>query len=182
MSTVYLIRHGKTLANRQHLYCGSTDLPLCQEGIRELEALRYQVENARFLTSGMRRTEETLTLLFGPVPFLREPDFREMDFGAFEMKSYEILQHDPDYQIWISGDNEEHVTPGGESGRQMTQRVLCAWQRLDCQQDTVILTHGGPIAAIMAHLFPGENRNRYQWQPRPGHGYAITGSTYRPIP
>ena len=182
MNTVYLIRHGQTLANRQHLYCGSTDLPLCQEGIRELEALRYQVGNARFLTSGMRRTEETLTLLFGPVPFQREPDFREMDFGVFEMKGYEALRHNPDYLTWISGDNEEHPTPGGESGCQMTQRVLRAWQRLDLQQDTVILTHGGPIAAIMAHLFPGENRNRYQWQPRPGHGYAITGSTYRPIP
>ena len=30
--TVFLIRHGRTLANEQHLYCGSTDLPLSRAG------------------------------------------------------------------------------------------------------------------------------------------------------
>ena len=27
--TIYLIRHGKTLANERRLYCGSTDIGLC---------------------------------------------------------------------------------------------------------------------------------------------------------
>jgi hypothetical protein len=31
----------------------------------------------------------------------------------------------------------------------------------------------GPIAAIMKRLFPQENRNRYDWQPKSGMGYAI---------
>ena len=30
--TLYLIRHGNTVANEQHLYCGSTDLSLSPEG------------------------------------------------------------------------------------------------------------------------------------------------------
>jgi len=38
---LYLIRHGKTAANEQHLYCGSTDLPLSEKGIEELQNLHY---------------------------------------------------------------------------------------------------------------------------------------------
>ena len=85
MSTLYLIRHGKTQANLEHRYCGSTDLPLSQEGAEELKRLCYEIPEARFLTSGMRRTEQTLSILFGPVAHTRSPAFREVDFGVFEM-------------------------------------------------------------------------------------------------
>ena len=68
MSKLYLIRHGKTQANLEHRYCGSTDLPLSPQGIEELQNLHYDISGVRFLTSGMLRTEETLQLLFGPGP------------------------------------------------------------------------------------------------------------------
>lgn len=180
---LYLIRHGRTAANEAHLYCGSTDLPLSDAGRRELENLRYSLENVRFLTSGMRRTEETLEILFGPVPHRAEPAFREVDFGKFEMRSYEELKSDPDYQIWIAGDNERNIPPGGESGEAQTERVLAAFRALlEEGQDTVLITHGGVIAAIMAAQFPGAHKTRYQWQPQPGRGYCLTGKEYVPIP
>lgn len=183
MSTVYLIRHGMTEANEKHLYCGSTDLPLSASGIAALRELRYDIKSTDFLTSGMKRTEQTLELLFGSVPHRPEPRFREMDFGSFEMHGYEALKNDPSYQEWITGDNESKATPGGESGKQMEKRALEAFsERYPPTQDTVIITHGGVIAAIMAHLFPQEGKNRYQWQPKPGHGYAITQGQYHPIP
>ena len=66
---IFLIRHGITRGNQERLYYGSTDLELAPEGIRELKQLRYDVpEDCRFFTSGMRRTEQTLSLLFGEVP------------------------------------------------------------------------------------------------------------------
>ena len=171
--TIYLIRHGKTEANERRLYCGSTDLPLSENGREELRDIRYHIQNVRFLTSGTKRANETLELLFGNVPYDREPRFREVDFGAFEMHSYEELMDDPAYQAWITGDNDANVPPGGESGVQMTQRVLAAFSEL--KEDTCLVTHGGVIAAIMAQLFPEEGKSRYQWQPKNGHGYCITG-------
>lgn len=178
--TIYLIRHGKTQANLQHLYCGSTDLPLSDQGREELKQLHYVIENVKFITSGMLRTEQTLEILFGPVPHTQEPGFREVDFGAFEMQSYEKLKDDPAYQVWLTGDNEANVPPQGESGVQMRQRVLEAFSRVE--EDTVIIAHGGVIAAIMEHLFPEEGKNRYQWQPKPGYGYALSQGRYWPIP
>lgn len=183
MSTIYLIRHGQTKANENHLYCGSTDLPLSEAGIAELSRLRYHIQDVRFLTSGMKRADETLRILFGNIAFEADPRFREMDFGKFEMHGYEALRDDPEYQCWITGDNEANVTPGGESGEQMCCRVFAAFAELQAaHEDILVVTHGGVIAAIMAWLFPLENKNRYQWQPKPGYGYAISDGHYRRIP
>ena len=183
MSTVYLIRHGRTEANERRLYCGSTDLPLSPAGRKELEALSYSVGKAQFITSGMLRTEQTLEILFGPVTHRTEPKLREMDFGAFEMRGFEELKDDSSYQSWISGDNESKPAPGGESGKQMTARALEAFQALRSEgEDFVVVTHGGVIAAIMNALFPGEGKNRYQWQPEPGRGCAVSDDGWRPIP
>ena len=176
---IYLIRHGRTEANEKWLYCGSTDLSLSEKGREELAGISYDIPNVRFLTSGMKRTNETLQILFGDVPYTVDPRFREVDFGVFEMQSYEELKDRPDYQIWLTGDNERNIPPGGESGEQMTERVLSAYRGLT--EDTCLVTHGGVIAAIMASLFPEEGRHRYQWQPQNGHGYRITEEGWEPI-
>ena len=178
--TVYLIRHGKTNANEKHLYCGSTDLPLSDAGREELEKLHYDIKNIRFITSGMKRTNETLALLFGDVLYKEDIRFREVNFGIFEMHSYEELKDSTDYQQWLAGNNEANIPSQGESGEQMKARVLAAFSEI--REDTCIITHGGAIAAILMHLFPEEGKNRYEWQPKPGHGYVITENTYRRIP
>ena len=177
--TIYLIRHGKTAANERSLYCGRTDLPLSQLGAAELADIRHSVGNVRFLTSGMKRANETMELLFPGVPYETDPRFREVDFGAFELQSYEDLKDRADYQQWLTGDNEANVPPNGESGKQMTARVLAAFSEL--REDTCLVTHGGVIAAIMASCFPQEGKHRYQWQPKNGHGYRITDDRYEPI-
>lgn len=174
---LYLFRHGKTIANEQHLYCGSTDLSLSGHAIAQLLSrprIRFST-SPRFISSGMRRCNQTLGILFGNMEYEVIPDFREIDFGIFEMKSYEQLKENPDYQTWISGDNFLNIPPNGESGAQMRARVLPALQEvLQTEQDTVIVTHGGVISDIMQYLFPAENKNIYQWQPKPGFGYKIT--------
>ena len=122
-----MIRHGKTEANERHLYCGSTDLTLSDAGKAELHQLHYDMKNVRFLTSGMKRTNETLRILFGDVQYEEDPRFREVDFGIFEMRSYEELKHTPEYQTWLTGDNEINIPPTGESGR---------WKRLQISRKT----------------------------------------------
>lgn len=188
MSRLFLIRHGQTEANAAHLYCGSTDLPLSAAGRQALLALRPRYggcvpSGCLYVTSGMTRTEQTLELLFGPVAHRRDPRLREIDFGAFEMHSYDQLKNDPAYQAWLSGDNMANKAPGGESGRQMEARVWAAFAEMRrAGQDTVIVTHGGVIAALMERLFPQMGRNRYQWQPAPGMGYLLEQEGFRPIP
>lgn len=180
---IYLIRHGKTEANEKRLYCGKTDIPLSSKGKENLKPFLEVTDDTRFISSGLKRCNETLEILFGDVLYEIIPEFQEMNFGAFEMQSYEQLKNDPNYNAWITGNNEANTTPGGESGKQMTVRVLAAFQSvLESEKNTVIVTHGGVIAAIMAHLFPNETKYRYEWQPQPGCGYEIYDGYYRTIP
>ncbi len=190
MNKLYLLRHGLTRGNLERLYYGSTDLPLCEEGLRQLNALREQggypsPEGLLIVTSGMLRTEQTLAAIYGDIAHERWPELREMDFGAFEMKRYEQLKDRADYQSWLSGDMAENHTPGGESEREVFARVLAALARLQAQpRDVLAVVHGGTAVAIMSALFPNEGKNRYEWQPKPGFGYEIDMKNlqYRMIP
>ena len=179
MKRVLLLRHGRTEANDKWLYCGSTDLPLSEGGREALLTPRNKggypsAEGMRIFTSGMRRADETLRLLYGDLERTAVPELRELDFGAFEMHSYEQLKDDPVYRAWCDGDNDANLTPGGESGALMRRRVLEGFEHLLRENDSFLLvSHGGPIAAVMARLFPGEGKNRFQWQPENGKGYLI---------
>ena len=44
--TIYLIRHGKTLANERKLYCGSTDLSLSEQGREELNRIHLDKQQS----------------------------------------------------------------------------------------------------------------------------------------
>ena len=175
---LYLLRHGKTRANVERLYCGSTDLPLCPEGREELLVLAgksWLPKPEAFYTSGMVRTEQTLEALYPGAKATAVPSLREMDFGDFEMRSYEMLKENPTYWAWISGDNEKNICPNGESGEMCLRRAEKAVREiLETGKDSLVVTHGGVIAGLMAEWFPQEGKNRYTWQPKPGHGYEIT--------
>ena len=64
----------------------------------------------------------------------------------------------------------------------MLVRVLDGLKDLQKEsKDIVLVTHGGVIAAMMAHLFPHEEKNRYTWQPKPGCGYVIDENGYQEL-
>lgn len=178
MSRVTLLRHGSTPANEQWLYCGATDISLSERGRAILAAKRalggYEgLEGRRVFTSGMKRAEETLDILFGAVSHERCEGLREIHFGAFEMKDYFALEKEAAFQTWLQG-GEEAVPPGGESAAQFRQRVLAAFRDIVARgEDALIVCHGGVIAAVMEACFPHEEKNRYEWQPVGGEGYEI---------
>lgn len=182
---LYLLRHGVTRANEAHLYCGSTDLPLSPEGCAALERAKSTgrwPRADRYYTSGMRRTAETLGILYPGATAAALPELREIDFGDFEMKSYEMLKEDPRYLAWISGENEKNVCPHGESGAQAQARAQRALDALlEENTDALAVTHGGVIAGAMETWFPEAGKNRYEWQPRPGAGYGILFEDGKPL-
>lgn len=190
MKRLCLIRHGLTEPLKNHWYYGSTDVPLLPEGEEALRVLSAQggypgPEGFRFLTSGMRRTEQTLHCIYGDLPHQQRPEFREMDFGIFEMHSYEELKDWPEYQTWIQGDYLRRVIPGGESGEIAMRRMAQGLEQLLREpEDTILVCHGGTILCLMGQLFPGEKENDFLWQPPAGHGYTIDleAKTWRPIP
>ncbi len=179
---ICLIRHGITEGNQKRLYYGSSDIPLAEEGVAMLRELASQGiypddVDATCYTSGMLRTEQTFSLIYGDREHEAFSPFREIDFGDFEMKSYEELKDDPDYQTWISDTTGTLPPPGGESALDFQARVSEGFAELLQRQEkhmTIVVCHGGPIAAILQKAFPDEKENFYQWLPDPGHGYLLT--------
>ena len=170
-----LLRHGRTEANERHLYCGSSDPSLSDAGRAELKKLRTEreldISGLMRITSGMRRTDETLQILFNCAQDRADFGLREIDFGEFELLDYERLRSVSDYRAWIADETGDLAPPGGESANAFRERVIAAVSRLT--KDALIVTHGGVIAALMAYWFPNEEKNRWDWQPDFGHGYEV---------
>ena len=191
-SSIALIRHGITEGNVRRLYYGATNVPLAQKGIDELKRLREEgiypdAEGAQLYTTGMGRTNQTLQLIYGDLPHEIIKDLREINFGMFEMKSYEELMAYEEYRDWINAENDTKAPPGGESIRHFNERVIRGFKELrgrhsvqtlalrHHEQDarSIVICHGGTISSIMAYIWPGVEDNMYGWIPDPGHGYLL---------
>ena len=182
--SIYLVRHGRTEANDKRLYCGRTDLPLSEAGITELIMLKnegiYPAADI-FFTSGLLRAEQTVDIIYGDVKRIAVPGIAEYNFGSFEMKSYEELKEQSDYQAWISDLSGDVACPGGESRRGAEKRIMEGYAFIlniilnECRagsRSVFISCHGGTITSVMERLMPGI-KNFYEWQPKPGRGYAL---------
>lgn len=188
---LYMIRHGETIGTEQRLYYGQTDLSLTPAGLGKLEKQREQggypcLDGLKIYVTERKRTIETLGALYGEVAYEVIPEFSEINFGIFEMTTYESMKDDPLYRQWIDGDHENNIPPQGESVVQFRQRVLSGLDRLIAQgKSACLFGHSGTISMIMAQLFPEESRHFYDWSPNTGEGYCVKfGSerTYRKIP
>lgn len=191
-SSICLIRHGITEGNLRRLYYGHTDIPLANIGVDELvklaEAGTYPVsDSADFYTTGLIRTEQTFFLIYGNKEHDRIEELREINFGDFEMKSYEELKEIPEYITWIEDKSGQLRTPEGESIREFVERITGGFAELrkrhalkelsmrhkEEEALSIVVCHGGTIAAIMENVFPGEKDNFFMWTPEPGHGYIL---------
>ena len=80
---VVLIRHSKTAGNLKGRYIGTTDEPLCEEGIRLLEGKTYPTAELVYV-SPMKRCRETASRIYPTLTQREEPLRRDCDFGEFE--------------------------------------------------------------------------------------------------
>ncbi len=104
---IILIRHGLTRANEKHLYCGSSDLPLSEAGIkgineRAAKGIYPPPDGCELYTSGLLRAEQTFSLIYGAAVHKTDERLRELDFGDFELLTYDELKDKPAYIKWIS--------------------------------------------------------------------------------
>ena len=175
-----------------HMYYGSTDVSLSERGKHLLEKQReeglYPIsETAQFYTTGMLSSEQTLRIVYGDREHGVIEDLRELDFGEFEMHTYEELNSVPEYQKWITAEDSGKAPPGGESIDSFTERIRRGFDELTIRNElymlklrnqrkeamTICICHGGVISGIMDYIWPGEYKNFFEWIPDPGHGYVL---------
>ena len=179
---IFLIRHGKTIANEKRLYCGKTDLKLSDNGIQELMNLKKNINYPDcdlYFTSGARRANETFKLLYENREYNELKGFFEYDFGDFEMKSYEDLKEDKSYINWIMDETGDISCPNGESKNKYKKRIKDEFVRFVNNlinkeiKSVLVVSHGGTIGAILEEFYDN-SKNFYSWQPSFGEGYKLS--------
>lgn len=176
---LYLLRHGKTLANEKKLYCGVTDLPLSEKGIEELALLKEKIsypEAEKYFTSGALRANDTIGILYENKDFEEVKGFFEYNFGDFEMKSYEELKDSKDYINWITDKSLNFKCPGGESKEEYRKRIkeefVIFIKKIKDVNSALVISHGGTIGTILEEFYDS-NKSFYEWQPSYGRGYKL---------
>ena len=174
-----ILRHAQTEGSLHDLYYGVADIPALEDALAELRARAADFPTApRYYTSGLLRTEQTFRAIYGALPHTRLPGLQEMDFGIFEMHSYEELKDDPAFLQWIQ-DPEHLPCPGGECVPEVVARNMAAIaQVLAGEGDAVCVIHGGVIANLMMQWFGGD---RFTYPRKPGTGYTVTFEEGRPV-
>lgn len=175
--TLIFIRHGETVANKEHRYLGRTDEALSLEGREKLlqayQQSRYPEAEVVF-TSPLKRCRETAKLLYPIVPKKEIPEWVEMDFGDFEGKNYEDLKHDERYQEWIDS-NGTLPFPNGESREAFIKRCMQGMDRmmqlLQEERKVAVIVHGGTIMALLSSLC---GRDYFDYQVRNGEGFVCS--------
>ena len=94
---IYLVRHGATDLTAEDRFAGSSDVPLSDEGRRQVEALaerlRCDTLDAIY-ASPLGRTTETARIIAAPHRFTLqpEPDLREIDYGQWEGRARDEVE------------------------------------------------------------------------------------------
>jgi probable phosphoglycerate mutase len=157
MTELILIRHGETAWNAEHRIQGHLDSPLNDEGLAQALLLGERLAREpfdQFYTSDLGRALQTAQPIADrsgkrPLPDAR---LRERNLGVFQgLTSPECEQRYPEDYARFHLRDPDHVVPGGESIRQVYDRVSAALEALvrsHPRQRVLVVTHGGILDAV----------------------------------
>ena len=177
---IYLIRHGLYEGSSEGKYIGHSDVPLTEEGIRQLRDLKetYEYPEVDAVLSGpLDRCLQTAKILYPDLQPLIFDNLIEYDFGEFEGQTADELKSDPAFTAWLSGGSDAEA-PFGESNAAFQKRVCrCFYDIVNGiikagTQRVAIVTHGGVIMTIM-QMFAIPELPMHEWLTPCGCGYIL---------
>ena len=183
-TTIYLIRHGETVDADSRRYKGHIDVPLSENGIKQLERLaEYLSQNinttppippldkggqggvSAVYCSGLSRALKSAEIIakpFGLKPNIVD-DLKERSFGVWEGMTFdEIKEKWPDaFKAWA--ENPLKFSPiEGENTLEVKERAMKAFNELmnnHKDEEIAIVSHGGITRIILCEMLgmPLEN-------------------------
>ncbi|MDE9492371.1 adenosylcobalamin/alpha-ribazole phosphatase [Xenorhabdus bovienii] len=155
---LFLVRHGQTEANINGVFCGSTDLPLTEAGIKQAQQVAAALKHVDFQSvhgSEMQRSQHTAHIIS---PFVIELEHRlnELNFGAWELCHHEMIAKD-DPQAWARwlSDWQNACPTGGEAFRDFAARVgsyVDEVRSATAEGNQLIVAHQGVLALLLTRL------------------------------
>ncbi|MBP6739816.1 MAG: alpha-ribazole phosphatase [Leptospiraceae bacterium] len=159
---IYLVRHTKVSVKENTCY-GNSDVGLADSFIREAEVVKSKIPNLEYLvcySSPLTRCK-LLSEKLNCKEINFEPRLKELNFGDWELNTWDRIGKQA-FDAWHL-DFVNNPTPNGESYFELYTRAVSFWQEIANKKESLILiTHGGVIRALLAHIlgFPLENSFR----------------------
>lgn len=160
MTTVLLIRHGRTTANASGVLAGRTPgVELDERGRSQAEALAVRlaaVPVAAVVSSPLERTHQTAEALMvgrSDIPLHLDDQLTECDYGHWSGRDLKTLTKEP---LWktVQAHPAAAVFPGGEAMAAMSARAVTAIRRWNAELGEhatyAVVSHGDIIKAIAA--------------------------------
>lgn len=168
MTTLLLVRHGQSEANRLDLFAGFYDAKLEPHGRTQAEATAQYIKDHYAVdavyASDLQRAYQTGQIIADrlSVPIVADRGLREIDGGEWEGKNFHGLidLYPEDFGLWQTDLARARCT-GGETVRQLTDRIMLTITQIACEnpdKTLVIATHATPIRAVMTMILHGELR------------------------
>lgn len=155
-ATVLLVRHPPVALAWSGRCYGRSDMGWSRDGARRASVLVDELAalhpNA-IVHSGVirtRRLAERVARRLG-VAAVADPRWRERDLGSWEGRRWDAIWRETgDLMDRMTTDPEGFRPGGGETTRELADRVAAAWADLPIPGLTAVITHGGPIATLRA--------------------------------
>lgn len=162
---IYLIRHTKPDIDKGICY-GQSDILLADSFGEELKSLHTRLKSSLNIiyTSPLQRCHllaKELSLSHGNI--IINDNLKELNFGKWELQPWSEIKS-AELNPWMA-DYVNTKCPDGESYHQLARRINKVWESILTKAHKTplgIITHAGPIRALIAQLLeiPPENSFR----------------------
>lgn len=161
MTELVLVRHGETDGNVRKTFCGWTNLPLNDNGLRQAETAALKLKGEQIdsvYASPLIRAMDTAKIInrYHGARICPADELKERNFGKWEDKTFEdISECFPEECAAWQGDWANYLIEGGESALQAYQRVNDFVGGLIKEQKggkILLVSHFGPIRYVVCGM------------------------------
>ena len=154
---LYIMRHGETDWNLENKIQGQIDVPLNDTGrIQVVSALEKiaRLRIHRIVSSDLSRAAETAKILEWPLRLTVEYDARLREWDLGDLNTAKLTSVATFAPVLT-----EYQKYNAESIDSVFTRVAAFFDKFDMEQNTLIVSHGGLMRAIMYYLETGDKNN-----------------------
>ena len=165
MTTLILVRHGESEANRQGIFAGHFDADLQDRGLEQAKkTAEYICQNYSLdvaYASDLKRAFKTGKCIADLAGIEITPDrnLREIRAGKWDGMRFDdiVERYSKDYSVWLNDIGSARATEG-ESVKELADRVMAEIRKIAEENDgktVLIATHATPIRAMQSLVTTG---------------------------
>lgn len=160
--TLYIVRHGQTDWNVQHITQGETDIPLNEEGIKQAQAMANNLKDIKFdaiFSSDLIRAKRTAEIITLEKQLAVETTqlLRERRYGKLNGQPYSLMKGFNDAWEDLSKKEKASYKPyeGYETDEETVSRLITFLREVSVispGKTILVVTHGGLMRAFLNHI------------------------------